>query len=131
MLRGKNIDLNHFKNDVLSDAIEEYQVYFEDTRGGKGELSKTKEFSHERMNGRTAFTTTSNHRKNCCLPLSYVIRKDPPIYNYGKNRHVHIIHQASLVGNMFTRDSGKVIDIIKEMALGTNSEHVLSDSSVA
>ena len=50
MLRGKNIDLNHFKNDVLSDAIEEYQVYFEDTRGGKGELSKTKQFSHEKLN---------------------------------------------------------------------------------
>ena len=38
------------------------------------------------------------------------------------NRDVKIIYQASLVGNMFTRYSSKVIDILKELTLGTDSE---------
>ena len=41
-LRGKIIDLNNFMNYILADATEESQIYFEDTRDGKGELSKTK-----------------------------------------------------------------------------------------
>ena len=34
-LRGKIIDLNNFKNDILADAIEESRPDFEDTRNGK------------------------------------------------------------------------------------------------
>ena len=45
-LRGKIIDLNNFKNDILSDDIEDSWIDFEDTRDGKGYLSKTKELSH-------------------------------------------------------------------------------------
>ena len=41
-LRDKNIDLNNFKYDVLSDAIEDYILNFEDTRDGKGDMSKPK-----------------------------------------------------------------------------------------
>ena len=39
-----------------------------------------------------------------------------------KNRYVQIIYQSSLVGNMFTRDSRKFINTIKELTLGTDSE---------
>ena len=39
-----------------------------------------------------------------------------------ENRDVQIIYQASLVWNMFTRDSKKVLDILKEMTLGTDAE---------
>ena len=46
-LWGKIIDLNNFKTDILADVIEESRIYFEDTRDGKGELRKPKEFSHE------------------------------------------------------------------------------------
>ena len=46
-LRGKIIDLNNFKTGILADAIEESRLDFEDTRDGKGELSKTKQFTHE------------------------------------------------------------------------------------
>ena len=46
-LRGKIIDLNNFKTDILDDSIEESQIGFEDTRYGKGGLRKPKEFSHE------------------------------------------------------------------------------------
>ena len=35
---------------------------------------------------------------------------------------VQIIHQESLVGNMFTIDSRKVLDIIKDLTLGTDSK---------
>ena len=38
------------------------------------------------------------------------------------NRYVKIIYQAILVDNMFTRDSRKVIGIIKELTLGTDYE---------
>ena len=47
-LRGKIIDLDKFKIDILADAIDESRIDFEDTIDGKGGLSKTKEFSHEK-----------------------------------------------------------------------------------
>ena len=47
-LRGKNIDLNNVKRNVLSDVIEESRIDFEYGRYGKRGLSKTKEFSHEK-----------------------------------------------------------------------------------
>ena len=46
-LRGKIIDLNNFKTDILADAIEDSRIDFEDTRNGKKDLSKPKEFSHK------------------------------------------------------------------------------------
>ena len=45
--------------------------------------------------------------------LSYFIRKVTPSPEYSENRDAHIINQASLVVNMFTRDSRIVIDILK------------------
>ena len=53
------------------------------------------------------------------VTLSYVIRKDTPRPYDRDNMDVHIIHQESLVGNMFIRESRKVIDILKELTLGT------------
>ena len=47
-LRGKITDINNFKTDIISDAIEEQRLYFEDKRYGKGDLRKTKELSHEK-----------------------------------------------------------------------------------
>ena len=47
-LQGKNIDLNQFKNDVISDTIEESRLDFGDIRDGKVELSNPREFSHEK-----------------------------------------------------------------------------------
>ena len=42
MLRGKIINLNNLKTDILADAIDESRIDFEDTRYGKGEMSKPK-----------------------------------------------------------------------------------------
>ena len=45
-LRGKIIDLNNFKTDIIADAIGESRFDSEETRDGKGDLSKPKELSH-------------------------------------------------------------------------------------
>ena len=42
MIQGKNIYLNNFKSNVLSNVIEEYQLNFKYTRDGKGCPSSTK-----------------------------------------------------------------------------------------
>ena len=46
-LRGKIIDLNHFKTGIIDDAIQDSRLDFEKTRDGKGGMGKLKEFSHE------------------------------------------------------------------------------------
>ena len=56
------------------------------------------------------------------MPLSYVIRKDTQIPDDNKNRYVQIIHKVSIYENIFTRDSRKVLDIIKELTLGNDAE---------
>ena len=45
-LRSRNVDLTNFKSAVLSDAIKESWLDFEDTIDSKGELSNLKYFSH-------------------------------------------------------------------------------------
>ena len=84
------------------------------------------------INGKKAYTTTSRQeKKSWCAPIlcdqeryansqRYVIRKYVPIPKDSKNRDVQIIYQSSLFGNMFTRDSRKVLDILKELTLGTD-----------
>ena len=102
-LWGKIIDLNNFKTDILAGAIEESRLDLEDTRYGKGDLRKPKEFSHEKWNQwedsiYNYFASSKNSRG---VPLSYVIKKDTSITKYRENRDVQIIYQASLVGDMF------------------------------
>ena len=56
------------------------------------------------------------------MSLSYFIRKDRPILEDSENRDMKIIYQAILVGNMFIRNSRKVLDILKKLTLVTDSE---------
>ena len=56
------------------------------------------------------------------MPLSYVIRKDMPSTKDSENRDVQIINQAIIIKNVFTIDSRKVLDILKELTLGTYNE---------
>ena len=65
------------------------------------------------LNGRTASATTSCQEKGRGVTRSYVVRKNILSPKDSENRDVQIIYKASLVWNMFTRDSGKVIDIFK------------------
>ena len=55
-LQGEIIDINHFKTDILADAIEDSRIDFEDTRYGKEKLIKPNEFSH-------SYTTNSRQGK--------------------------------------------------------------------
>ena len=57
-------------------------------------------------------------RKLWCVPIIY----HTPSPDYRKNRDVPNVHQESLVRNMFTRDSRKVLYIPKEPTLGTDTE---------
>ena len=123
-LWGKIINLNNFKNDNIADAIEESRIDFEDTRYGKGEISKPKDLSHEKWDTwkdiiYKYFTSRKNSR---VVTLPYIIRKYTPITKDSENRDVKIIYQASLVGNMFNRYSRKVLNIFKELTLGTDAE---------
>ena len=56
------------------------------------------------------------------MPLSYVIRKDASSPKDSEIRYEQMIYQASLVGNMFTRDSRENLGIIKKLTLGTDAE---------
>ena len=47
-LQGRNVDLNNFGSDIMSDTIGEFQIEFEDTRDSKGGMSKPKTFSYEK-----------------------------------------------------------------------------------
>ena len=51
-----------------------------------------------------------------------MIGKNTSIPEDSENRDVQIIYQASLVRKMFTRESRRVLDIIKELTLGNDSE---------
>ena len=45
--------------------------------------------------------------------MLYRIRRDIARPDDGENKDFHIICNSSLVGNMFTRDSRQVLDILK------------------
>ena len=123
-LRGKIIDLNNFKTDILDDAIDQSRIESEYTRYVERELINTKEFSHEKWDQLedSIYNYLTSRENIHGVPLYYVIRKDKPSPEDSENRYVQIIYQASLVGNVFTRDSRKVLDIIKEPTLGTDTE---------
>ena len=86
-------------------------------------MIKPKEFSYEKwtqLEDRINKYLASGN--NCGVPIYYVIRKGKSSPEDSENRDKHIIYQASVVGNMFTRYSRKVLDILKEPTLGTDAE---------
>ena len=104
-LSGKTTDLNNIKSYVLSDANKESLIDFEDYRDDKWELSKPKEFSHERWTQwfDIIYNYFASHIKIHGVPLSYVIRKDTPITDDRENSDVKIFYQESIFRSMFTR----------------------------
>ena len=91
---------------------------------GKGELSKPKELSYENCTQweYIIYNYFASRENSCSAPLSYFIIKDISSTKDSENRNVQIIYQESLVGNMFTRYSRKVLDILKELTLVTDAE---------
>ena len=48
MLKGKPIDLNTFKSDIMYEYIDYCQLDFQDTIYGKGGFNNSKEFYHDK-----------------------------------------------------------------------------------
>ena len=78
-------------------------------------LASQKQFSHEKWNQweDSIYNYFYSRKNSHGVPVPYVARKDVPSPEESENRDVQIIYQASLVGSVFTRDSRKVLDIIK------------------
>ena len=87
-------------------------------------MSNHKEFSHKKCTQweDSIYNYLSSRKNSRCVSLSYATRKYTPSTDDGENRDVMIIHQASLLGNMFIRYSMKEIDILKELTLITDTE---------
>ena len=123
-LQGKIINQNNFKTDIFADAIEESRLYFEDTRDGKGELIKPKYLSYEKWTQQEdmIYKYFESRKKSRDVTLSYITRKYTSSPKDSAKRDGEIIYQEILVKNMFTRVSRIVLDIIKELNLGTDAE---------
>ena len=108
---GEIININIFKTDILADAIEESRLDFEDTGYGKGELSKPKDFSHEKWAQREdiIYRYFKSRKNSCGVPISYVIIKDTPSPEDSGNRDINIIYQASIVGTSLPETQGKLL----------------------
>ena len=93
MLWVKIVDLNNFKTNILSGAIEESRIDFEDTRDGKGELSKPKVLSHENWTQweDIIYNYFASRGNNCGVPLSNVIINDASSPKDSENKDVLII----------------------------------------
>ena len=71
-----------------------------------------------RKNLQIVFASSKNSRG---VPLFYVIRKYMPSPKDSENRDAQIFDQENHDGNMFTRDSSKDIDSLKELTLGADA----------
>ena len=67
----------------------------------------------------TYFTATKN---SWGVPLTYVIRKTPASSGIVINREQEMIQNAPLQGNIFSFETKKVLEIIKELTVDTDSE---------
>ena len=77
-LQGKPIELNHFKSDIMSGAIEESRLNYEDTRDRKGELDKPKELAHDKWTQweDSIYNYLSLQNNIHGVPLSNIIGKE-------------------------------------------------------
>ena len=82
-------------------------------------MSKPKEFSLEKCTlwEYSIYNYFVSRKNSHGVPLCYVIRKDKSSTKDSENRDVQRIYQAILFGKMFTKDSRKVLDMIKELTL--------------
>ena len=67
----------------------------------------------------TYFTATKNIQG---VPLAYIIGNTPAPYGIVIDREQEIILNAPLQGNMFSRDTKKVLVILKELTLDNNAD---------
>ena len=122
-LRGKHIVLDEFYATMMEYCIDEEKL---DCQDGKKDpdIKKPDNFSHinwlaqEEM-AYTYFTSMKNRRG---LPLAYVICKTPSPSCIVIDREQEMIKNTPPQGNMFYCDTKKVLVILKELTVDTDSE---------
>jgi len=110
-LRGLQVDITAFDDEMLTEAIDEAKLEYEE---GKVEsvLAKPEKFSHEKWSIweesiYNYFTSLKNSRG---VPLAYVIRLDDDTVK--DDWEAQIIYHASHTGAMFVRDTKKILAIL-------------------
>ena len=122
-LRGKHMVLADFDANMMADCIYEKKLDYEN---GKKEpdiekydqLSYSKWVSWEEM-VYTYFINTKNSRG---VTLAYIICKTPDPSGIVIDREQNIIQNSTLQGNIFYCDTKKVLVILKELTVYTESE---------
>ena len=95
---GKSIELNNLNGDILSYAIDDTQLDYEDNRNGKAVPNKPKELSCNKcMNQEDdVYNYFSSRNIICDVTLEYVIRKDTTRPDDQDKRDVQMIYNDIL-----------------------------------
>ena len=125
-LRGKDLDLaNEFNAAALLVARDEAKLDYEESKQdaivdkpGKFDTKKWHDWSEALEN----YLSSIKNIKG--IPMSYVIREDPPTIPAAQmDREQEIIYNASLTDSMFKRDNKHIEQLLKELIVGTDAEH--------
>lgn len=121
-LRGKPINLNELDRNQLEICIEEAQLEHDDSKKSH-DTEKPSKFTHDTWTvwEESVYNYLHMLRNSRGVPLYYVIRKDQPDESLPL-RDREIIYHAPLNGNMFIRDSKRVLSLLKELTAGTDAE---------
>ena len=123
ILRGKQIVLAAFDATMMEDCINEKKLDYEDVKK-EPDIEKPDKFSHSKWVSwedmvYAYFTAT---KKSRWIALSYVIHKNPYPSGIVIDMEQEIIKNALLQGNMSSCDTKKVLEILKELTVDTDSE---------
>lgn len=123
-LRGRTLHLPNFTQDVMNEYIEEARIAFEESKSDGVGIDKPKTFANDKWIQweESIYTYLSSIKNTYDIPLSYVIRKDRRTIVGNLDEEQEIIYNASINGPMFTRDSKKVLALLKELTVGTPAE---------
>ena len=108
----------------MSGPIEYSWIDYEDNKNERAELNTTKIFSHKIWTQwqYSVYNYFLSQNDRCGVPWACVIIKYTTITDDMKIRGLKIIFNSSLGVNLFTRDSRKFLNILKELIRGTDDE---------
>ena len=125
---GKQIVLDDFDATMMEYCIYEAKLDYKD---GKKDsyIQKLDKFSHSKWVAweemvYTYFTAMKNSQG---VPLTYVTRKTPAPPCIVIDREQEIIQNHPPQGNMFSCDTNKVIEIMKELTVYTDAETCMKE----
>ena len=121
-LRGHNINLDDFDNEAMIASVEDAALEYEES-SKKSDTEKPEKFSHSDWTvwEESLYNYLHSIKNSRGIPISYVIRKDEQPEDIPL-REREIIYHANLEGNMFIRDSKRVLALLKELTNGTDAE---------